>query len=972
MKQTGRISISPELHLGSNELSAMSGLERAARSVINGINTSKFGIIRNRAVDPNFDNFKVSSPSAGTVRIPGGSVAVDINGDIINSRDGIDIAIPEGTTKYISVKYGISSVEDGTVSISNEGVISGSGTLFTLRLRGQRRLPVKIRFVNSSLNTDEYLVSEITSNTSAILVGAEFVAEAGLRYEVVGTFTPSEDVPEVSKLPYRYDFCEVVLNDTIPSLGGEEFVVARVTNTSGTIAIEDMRNVPGVSDYQIIPAYSKEDLLGIESVRFGSPTSAKSTSVIRVGVGVKVNGYTLNNNSRQITITSIVPTGRIRSISDIGSGMLDGCRVYRSDGLYDIVVSSVQTGGSVVLTMDTMNPDKYDGSTISVTVDSDFVSLSVEVQGSGYNNHVVFYTKDNSRDVNVEIKPGGSAVALEASFMISSGDATEYFKPAPDATGYLSESSFYPDGTIKPIGERTYVPYDPVSDTYYILTNEPSDSYRMAMMRMDKGDSQIYSETNVSTISGGDIIEYEVGVSSQINRFVGSKSFSENIYIKLMNPLVNLNEFIFEFDLDIVSFSSDKTIKIIDFDDVEIYSLTSFDLSHAMSSASSFIIRAWSYDEAWNVEVKQNAHGGIIGYKIQSITGSVANGHEWEINEDTSEVVFGTESDNVVITASSNTVPTRIVLPSVSRAVGSKKVIKCYGFEATTPGGRYISLGYYIGSSWTEILFDKTLNTGGGDNVTLGIINNYPLGKYRSVSVYRSPEGTAIPLTPDWESFVPATIVLQCTDSGWSAVSVQTSHSVNRATDNPQITGASLVQNYRRSLVRSGSSGGQDNYFLDKSPLTQNMMFTGGWTEVIKNVDETDLEFTAYLYYRVDRAGYLEMIGRVVFAQMSTGVSVDILTGVVPSRILASIVSPDTMFPEATVTGGTLAYCFIKQGENSIRQAAFINTPTRFHFRADQHIINDGLVLGDGDVIHLLNWRFPFSNHVNNYDWSDL
>lgn len=200
-------------------------------------------LITNYGIVSNEDNsyFKPIAESSNSVRIKAG-LAFDSNLDAIVMKEDTILSVPNtGTKRWIVLSRKVSSAEEGIVSIAVDGTLTGTGTRFKEVLRGQPNFPTKVRF-NSQLNDGEYEVVNVIQNDSAILSGS-FQAESGLKYSVIGTFTPGFQVPDDRKEIYEYDSynLRIVDSDVRPELKFDTFIIGCVYYEDGTIKILDER-----------------------------------------------------------------------------------------------------------------------------------------------------------------------------------------------------------------------------------------------------------------------------------------------------------------------------------------------------------------------------------------------------------------------------------------------------------------------------------------------------------------------------------------------------------------------------------------------------------------------------------------------------------------------------------------------------------------------------------------------------------
>jgi len=205
---------------------AENGWKRFAKNLV-----SKFGI----AVNENNTNFIpiVNSMARDTLTIQPG-IAFDSDMNIIVLDSAVDISLPHGqlanNEKYwLVLRHAITHNEVGTVSVNQSGALTGVGTKFKEVLRGQPDFPTKVR-LDSVVNTGEYEVVEVSSDTSAIIAGS-FTNESGKKYSVVGTFTPGFIPDEDNRQIYSYDSCEIEILRSVeqPEIrDGLDFILASV------------------------------------------------------------------------------------------------------------------------------------------------------------------------------------------------------------------------------------------------------------------------------------------------------------------------------------------------------------------------------------------------------------------------------------------------------------------------------------------------------------------------------------------------------------------------------------------------------------------------------------------------------------------------------------------------------------------------------------------------------------------------
>lgn len=226
------VKFSENLFISVEELNRLkssiveNGWKRFAKNLV-----SKFGI----AVNENNTNFIpiVNSMARDALTIQPG-IAFDSDMNIIVLDSAVDISLPHGqlanNEKYwLVLRHAITHNEVGTVSVNQSGALTGVGTKFKEVLRGQPDFPTKVR-LDSVVNTGEYEVVEVSSDTSAIIAGS-FTNESGKKYSVIGTFTPGFIPNEDNRQIYSYDSCEIEILRSVeqPEIrDGLDFILASV------------------------------------------------------------------------------------------------------------------------------------------------------------------------------------------------------------------------------------------------------------------------------------------------------------------------------------------------------------------------------------------------------------------------------------------------------------------------------------------------------------------------------------------------------------------------------------------------------------------------------------------------------------------------------------------------------------------------------------------------------------------------
>lgn len=379
-----KIKISENQFLGNQELNRLQGYftvdgyKLLAKQMVFSYGVAKI------ASDLTFENLKiVPGTGVGLLTLKSG-IAIDSNLDFIRNRaDAIDVITSpnDNTLRYLKIKYKYTHIEDGTFDIAINGQLTGTLTKALEVLRGDKNHPVKIKFPNSAVNTLEYTVLSVNSDTNVTIQGASFVVELGQAYQVVGTFDTSV-VPTPNKNIYEIDSYELVLDTTPPLFDDLEFILAEVITSGGVTTIVDRREenlfvlASGSDGLEISP--STNPLVGAEWVKFNGAKASKDRNLIKVGWGFKVNqgNWSLNTTTNKITI--VTGSGGIWDDNTLfTNGDFDGWRVYvKSNGQYAEVKTSSRPISDIELILES-NSGVTTSSDIVVVPTGDFIEFKV-------------------------------------------------------------------------------------------------------------------------------------------------------------------------------------------------------------------------------------------------------------------------------------------------------------------------------------------------------------------------------------------------------------------------------------------------------------------------------------------------------------------------------------------------------------------------------------------------------------------
>lgn len=345
-----KLKISDNLFLEKAELVRLqeffgpSGWQRALKSFV-----KSYGVVQNDAT-----SFAVvSSAEANSVDIlPGLAYNSEMEAIVSEER----VTIPLGTAvanqdKWIILSRAVTNAERGRVSIQSDGSLVGIGTEFTKVLRGQPNFPTKVRFVDSDQNVLEYEVVSVISDTNAVLSGG-FVPESGMRYSVVGAFTPGFIPSAGDREIYEHDFFAISVVNSVdrPQVSANEFIIAQIKyNVGGTHDIVDLRGSCRFSVQSASSGSSEQasegrnpmiSLTGIQRVG-GTAWGEKFARLeLFVEFAYKINSfdYASNGGNYSLTISSGSCNALAVDPASLPNGLFNGFVVLNRDNMRSVKI----------------------------------------------------------------------------------------------------------------------------------------------------------------------------------------------------------------------------------------------------------------------------------------------------------------------------------------------------------------------------------------------------------------------------------------------------------------------------------------------------------------------------------------------------------------------------------------------------------------------------------------------------------
>lgn len=393
-----KLKISENLFLETAELNRLvefltdDGYKRILKSII-----KNYGIVRNTGNTL----FKVTQKTTGVVTINAG-LAFDSNLDAIVMENDLDLAVSDtSTNRWLILSRSTHNWEEGTVSVTTNGTLTGIGTHFTDILRGQPNFPTKVKFA-SSVNSGEYEVVSVTSDTQAVLSGS-FAAESGKQFSVIGTFTPGFVPDSDKKQIYEFDSYSIRIQDSAdrPTVSNDEFILAYVYYSAGVMYVNDERVYCMFNETYNQNAESSgvsplTSLLQATVISGINSWKAKSCDIEMIlEHGYQVTSYQLNSTATQNVFQITAGSCNFLGTGTIPDGTFDGwILLNRANMKYATIDSNV--GNNLYIS-------DLDAEIISTTLTNDFIVVpnfaeieyEVKMSGGVIRPAVPFYFKES-------------------------------------------------------------------------------------------------------------------------------------------------------------------------------------------------------------------------------------------------------------------------------------------------------------------------------------------------------------------------------------------------------------------------------------------------------------------------------------------------------------------------------------------------------------------------------------------------
>lgn len=415
----GKLKFSSDLFLEVNELKRLvyflkdDGYLKLVKSII-----SSYGIVNN----VQNSSFKVRGKLNSTSEViiePG--LAYDSELNSIELDEEKELALPEGDVlKWIVLSYDTHNREVGKVSIKSDGTLTGVNTKFTEVLRGRTKFPTKVK-LGSTINTDDYEVLSVNSDTNVTLAGT-FADEENLDYAVVGCFTPGFLPTDENKLIYEYDSSkiEIIESETEPEVDSNHFILASVAVVGSSLSIVDYRSE------HIFNSNSFTEQTRLSQNPIMSMLACNNIGYGRIELSLE-HGYTISSynvsEENDIPILRIV-TGSCNFLGDgdIADGFFNGWLLLNRKNMKKLLINR---NTNKTLYVNTLGSDFLESAGNDLVIVPNFAIIETEVTV----NDKKYYFRQSSENakyfVVVPINSGNNVVTLKYR-MSTENDSTPY------------------------------------------------------------------------------------------------------------------------------------------------------------------------------------------------------------------------------------------------------------------------------------------------------------------------------------------------------------------------------------------------------------------------------------------------------------------------------------------------------------------------------------------------------------------
>jgi hypothetical protein len=535
-------------------------------------NAISFGLLNN-SIDGNFTNAAITEGTADNTIKHAAILGIDSDGKFIKKAASSDIAVSGSDTWYwVKMVRSESLLEDGTISISSSGVLTGTGTSFLSLLRNANSdYPTKIVFPNSALNTGEYDISSVTNNTTAQLNVVSMSAESDEEWRIIPTVTPNASLTTDEKKLFNYDSATISLvletdlddvngdpledsdGTTLPEVVVGEYWLARVKNSGTDVVIEDKR-----SNYifETVDGYftsnldkSANPLIGVEALKFAAITDPRDKNIVELAFGMRSSNWTADSNLNKVTIIG-GNGGKFKDTDDFTNGDFDGWRLYYESGKYALIKTSTISASQINLTLDSLDLGELSNASQQLLIVPDCSEVEIFIQASAttplselkrafpVNTDVCrIEVPVTAATANYVVKYRHKHIKDYGAILTIPNDAT---------TGYYTEASYNDDGSLKALIDRVTATY--TSGT--ITLTRASNAYSQRISNVESGD--LFGVRTLTLDASTVNNQLIVGTNFKEQIFDGTVTLTDNKYINLRTTgAVAGNQFFLTFEADV-------------------------------------------------------------------------------------------------------------------------------------------------------------------------------------------------------------------------------------------------------------------------------------------------------------------------------------------------------------------------------------------------------------------------------------
>src|SRR5690606_24894074 len=308
-------------------------------------------------------------------------------------------------------------------------------------------------------------------------------------------------------------------------------------------------------------------LIGVESVKWDSTLSTRDKNIIEVAWGMRSSNWTIDSSLNRVTIIG-GQGGKFKSTGDFTTGDFDGWRIYTKDGSYSIIKQSTLSATQINLTLDVLDPDKYSDTTQQLLIVPNVSEVSIIIKADSGDSTTLPNNKF-SYPVNTDVAKIHALVYKSPSCNYVVQYQYKHIKdysailtiPSDNESGYLTETSFNSDGSLKPIEDQVRNTYTSSATVGFITIVLASNAYSNRIASIETGDLFGFEDHDLD--NANPVISLEVG-TNPLNQRINPTiiTFTTEHYINLKTISAGAgNKFWIEIQADITL--SGQTYKVV-------------------------------------------------------------------------------------------------------------------------------------------------------------------------------------------------------------------------------------------------------------------------------------------------------------------------------------------------------------------------------------------------------------------------